>query len=86
MTVIEAMRQTTDGTGNIVIPVGATRGGTDIPGVITETELRVLFGAQLDSPLPITQAQFDALVATVPGQWGDNWQWYRENVVIVVQG
>lgn len=85
MTVLEAMQQTTDDSGNIVIPVGALRGETLVVGTITEDALRSLFGAQVDLPLPLTGAQYDALVATVPGQWADNWAWYVDRGVITLK-
>lgn len=84
MTVLEALQQTVDEAGNIVIPVGCQHGEEAVPGTVTEATLRSLFGAQLDLVLPLTQEQYDALAAAVPGQWGDNWAWFRDNAVITV--
>lgn len=88
MTILDAMLQTTDGSEppNIVIPVAALNGETPVAGTISSDAVRALFGAQVDLPLPLTQAQYDALVATRPGQWEANWAWYLQNAVITVEG
>lgn len=84
MTVIQALKQTVDDGGNIVIPISQYKGETEIPGTVSETWLRAAFGTQLDQTLPLTQAKFDALKNTIQGQWQDNWQWYCDNNVITV--
>ncbi|TCM89594.1 hypothetical protein EV294_11259 [Paenibacillus sp. BK033] len=84
MTIIEAMKKTVNEDGDIVIPVGATRGERDFSGVVTEVWLRETFGDQLDQTIPLTESQFDTLKNAVDGQWQDNWQWYRENAIIIV--
>lgn len=87
MTVIEAMKQTVDDSGNIVIPVGGQRGETDLPGTVPEAFLREKFGSLLDLALPITLANLDGLKAALPDDlWAANWDWYAANNVIPVQG
>jgi|GEM_PF-2742088 len=67
----------------IEIPVAAVGpDGTQYPGTTSEAYLRTAFAQFVDLPVPLSEADYQALLAASTHNWQLNWRAFREQGII----